>query len=173
MSNWSTPSQIVQYSETGAEDVHIPWLETNNIIGVLGADKLSIRTTRDLMHIARDPKHDIMQQTYFLKITGFNFSNFTGPVTGIEMKLTMDRGGRITDDTIQLCLRDSLIGKNIGTLNLDPVKTYGADNDTWETNVSAEDILDPSFGIVLRFKSHPYWPHKSSALINAIALRIH
>ena len=173
MSNWSLPTTITQYSEEGAEDAHVSWREVNNSLYIKGANTLGIRTSRDLLHIARDPRHDILQKTYFLKMTGFDFSNFDGPVTGIELRLKMNRGGRITDDTIQLCLQDSIIGKNAGSLIMDPEKVYGGENDTWETTLSAQNINDPTFGITLRFQSHPNWPHKSSPIINAVELRIH
>jgi hypothetical protein len=134
---------------------------------------MSIRTTKDLLHIARDPRHDILQKTYFLKLTGFNFFDFTGPILGVEARLVMNRGGRITDETIQLCLNDNLIGKNMATLDLDVDKIYGSENDSWGINLNMTDIENPSFGIVLRFQSHPRWPHKTSPLIDAVELRIH
>ena len=56
---------------------------------------------------------------------------------------------------------------------MDPEKVYGGENDTWETTLSAQNINDPTFGITLRFQSHPNWPHKSSPIINAVELRIH
>ena len=173
MSNWSLPTTITQYSEEGAESVHVPWREVNNSLYIKGSHILGITTSKDLLHIARDPRHDVLQKTYFLKMTGFDFSNFDGPVTGIELKLTINRGGRITDDTVQLCLENLIIGKNLGSRNLDPEKIYGDENDTWETTLSAQNIKDPTFGIILRFQSHPDWPHRSSPIIDAVELRIH
>lgn len=172
-SKWTLPTIISQYPEADAENFHISWLETDNFAGLKTLDKISVRTTHDLVHIARDPRHDILQKTYYLKITGFDFSTFTGPVTGIEMRMTMNRGGRITDDTVQLCLGNKTIGKNLASLPIPPVKVYGGDSDTWENKLSVTDIQDPTFGITLRFQSHPMWPHKSSPLIDAVELRIH
>ena len=170
---WTLPTLITQYSEIGAEEFHIDWLDVSNFAGLKTLDQVSIKTTRDLIHIARDPKHDILQKTYFLKLTGFDFTDVTESVNGIEMKMTMNRGGRITDDTVQLCLRDSLIGKNMASLTLDPIKLYGSNDNIWETSLSIEDIQDPTFGITLRFQSHPRWPHRSSPLIDAVELRLH
>jgi hypothetical protein len=89
------------------------------------------------------------------------------------MRLSMNRGGRITDETIQFCLNDTLIGDNQATLDLDPTKIYGGEDTIWNSNLTLANIQDPLFGVVLRFQSHPRWPHKSSPLIDAVELRIH
>jgi hypothetical protein len=172
-SNWALPRNITQYAEEGAEDAHVSWLETNNFNGLKNLDAKSVRTTRDLLHIARDPKIDLTEKTYFLKVTNFNFQNLPQTVTGIELRLSMNRYGRITDDTIQLCLNDNLIGSNNADLNLDLKKIYGGENTLWDTTLTTTQITDPSFGVVLRFKSHPRWPHRCSPLIDAVELRIH
>ena len=172
-SNWALPTNIIQYSEEGAEDAHISWLEIDNFSGLKSADGRSIKTSNELVHIARDPRHDIIQKTYFLKITGFNFVNLPETVSGIEMKLSMNRFGRITDDTVQLCINDQLIGENQATLDLNPIKIYGDQTSMWDANLSVSDVQNSSFGITLRFKSHPRWPHRSSAMIDAVQVRVY
>lgn len=172
-SNWALPTNINQYAEPGAELFHVSWNEIDNFYAIKNKDGKNIKTSRDLLHIARDPKQDIKEKTYFLKITGFNFVNLPSSLSGIELKLSMNRYGRITDDTIQLVLNDILIGVNQSTLSLDPIKTYGGTSNMWNTNLTISDLLDPTFGVVLRFKSHPQWPHKNSALIDSVELRIH
>lgn len=171
--NWALPTIVEQYSESGAEDFHILWDSTDNFSPLLNLDGRSIKTSKDLLHIARDPRHDILQKTYYLKITGFNFYNVPSTITGIEVKLTMKRFSRITDDTIQLTFDNLLIGENKANLNLDPIKIYGSQDDIWETNLTASDVTNSSFGVILRFQSHPNWPHKNSALIDSVELRIH
>lgn len=172
-SNWALPRTVSQYAEEGGEVAHISWLEIDGFSSLKNNDNRSIKTTHDLFHIARDPKHDITQKTYFLKVTNFDFQSLPTTITGIEAKLTMNRYGRITDDTVQLCLNDQLIGTNQANLVLDPIKTYGGDNILWDTNLTIADISQPSFGIVLRFQSHPRWPHRCSPLIDTVELRIH
>jgi len=172
-SNWALPSTVVQYSETDAEEVHVPWLEIENFQSIKTLNGKNIRTARDILHIARDPKSNIKEKTYFLKITNFKFKNLPNIISGIELKITMNRFGRITDETVQLCLNDELIGKNQADRDLSPIKLYGNENDMWETNLSIENITNSSFGVILRFQSHPSWPHKCSALIDAVELRIH
>lgn len=173
ISNWALPNTVTQYSEEGGEDAHISWIEKDNFSGLKTVDGKSIQTSTDLLHIARDPKHDIKQKTYFLKITNFNFVNLPSTLSGIELKLTMKRFGRITDDTIQLCMNNELIGINQATANLDPIKIYGGENLLWNSNLTISDISQESFGIILRFQSHPYWPHKCSPMIDSVELRIH
>ena len=172
-SNWALPTNIIQYAEDGAEDAHISWTETDSFSGLKSADGRSIKTSGELVHIAREPRHDITQKTYFLKITGFNFINLPDTVSGIEMKLSMNRFGRITDDTVQLCVNDQLIGENQATLDLNPIKIYGDQTSMWDTNLSISDVQNPSFGVTLRFKSHPRWPHKSSAMIDVVQVRVY
>ncbi len=173
ISNWALPRSITQYAEDNAENIHVSWQDTENFQALKTKNGKFIKTSRDLVHIARDPRHDIKEKTYFLKCTNFDFVNVPSIITGIEMKLTSNRYGRITDETIQLCLNDQLIGNNLTTRDLDPIKIYGADNNMWGTNLSLSDITNSSFGIVLRFQSHPNWPHKSSMLIDSVELRVY
>jgi len=172
-SNWALPQTISQYSEENAENFHIPWQEVDNFNSLKMLDGKRIKTQRDLLHIARDPKKDIIQKTYYLKLTNFNFSSLPTELSGIEMKLSMDRGGRITDDTIQLTMNDILIGENQGDRGLKPIKIYGGDNSLWNSNITLADIQNSSFGVILRFQSHPNFPHKCSPLIDAVEIRIH
>lgn len=171
--NWTLPRSVTQYSEPGGEAVHIPWLDADDFYGLKNLDGKSIRTTRDLLHIAREPRHDVKEKTYYLKITNFNFINLPITLTGIELKLSMNRLGRITDETIQLFLNDELIGDNHASLDLNLIKIYGSETDTWNTTLTMSDIQNSSFGVVIRLQSHPKWPHKSSPLIDAVELRIY
>ena len=171
--NWTLPRTVVQYAEQGGEDAHVSWLETDNFAGLKSVDGKSVRTSRDLVHIAREPRHDVTEKTYYLKLTNFNFINLPTTLSGIELKISMNRLGRITDETIQLCRNNDLIGINHASLNLDPKKIYGSETDNWNTNLTMSDIQNSSFGVVIRFQSHPNWPHKSSPLIDAVELRIH
>jgi hypothetical protein len=170
---WTLPTTIIQYAEPGGEDAHISWLDDGGFYGLKSLDGKSVRTTRDLFHTARDPRHDLTDKTYYLQLTGFNFTNLPTTLSGIEMRLIINRYGRITDETIQLCLNDSLIGENQASLDLEVKKIYGGENFLWNGNLTIQDVQDPSFGVSLRFQSHPHWPHRSSPLIDAVELRIH
>ena len=172
-SNWALPQTISQYVESGAEDAHISWQDVDSFSSLKFLDGKSTRTTRDLVHIARDPKHDIKEKTYYLRLTNFNFDSLPDEISGIEVKLSIKRSGRITDDTIQLSLNDELIGENQANLDLDLTKIYGSETSLWDTTLTKQDLEDPTFGVVLRFQSHPRWPHKSSPLIDAVELRVY
>lgn len=172
-SNWALPRTIVQYSETGAEDSHVSWLEIDNFSSLKFKDGKHTRTNRDLLHIARDPKSDIKEKTFFLKLTNFAFDNIPNTLAGIEVKLSMNRFGRITDDTVQLTLNGDEIGDNLANLDLQPIKIYGNSTELWNTNLSSASITNSSFGVILRFQSHPRWPHKASPLIDTLEIRLH
>lgn len=170
---WTLPTTIIQYAEPGGEDAHVPWFNVDNFHGLKSLDGKAVRTSRDLFHTARDPRHDLTDKTYYLNLTGFNFTNLPTTISGIEMRLSINRYGRITDETIQLCLNDALIGENQASLDLEVKKIYGGENFLWNGNLTIQDVQDSSFGVSLRFQSHPHWPHRSSPLIDAVELRIH
>ena len=172
-SNWALPTTVIQYSEADAEEYHVPWIETNNFHSLRNLESGSIKTARDLLHIAKQPNHDFVEKTYFLKITGFNFINLPEVLSGIELRLSMQRHGRISDETIQLCLDNDTIGDNLASLHLNPITIYGDETNLWNTTLTIADVQNPNFGIILRFRSHPNWPHKSTPLINAVELRMH
>lgn len=173
MTNWALPTTVVQYAESGAEDIHVSWLDIDNFNNIKTLNGKYIKTSRDLVHIARDPKHDIVEKTYYLRLTGFSFESLPATISGIQFKINMNRFGRISDDTIQLCLNGNGIGDNLADTGLSPIKTYGDSSSLWNSNLTISDIQNPDFGILLRFKSHPNWPHKSSCLIDSAELRIY
>jgi hypothetical protein len=93
-------------------------------------------------------------------------------LTGIELKLNARRAGRILDHTVQLSLSNNLVGNNLATLTSEPEKTYVGASDLWNTELTVNDITS-DFGVVLRFKAHPRWPHRDSIFIDSIQLRLH
>lgn len=171
--HWTNPTIVTQFSEPGAENIHISWDSIGNFDEIKFNDNQQIVTSKPLYHISRSPKTDLTTKTYFIKATGYNFENLPTNITGIELKFTANRNGRITDDTISLCLNDELIGDNKATLNLDPIKIYGSETDMWNTSLTLEDVSDPTFGVIIRLKSHPNWPHMVGAYINSMELLIH
>jgi hypothetical protein len=168
---WAYPNKFFQYSEDGAEDVDSPWNE-NDFIESRVLDKKSLGLVRPLYHIARSPKTDLTNHSYFLRLTGFNFVNLPATLTGIELKLNARRAGRILDHTVQLSLSNNLVGNNLATLTSEPEKTYVGASDLWNTELTVNDITS-DFGVVLRFKAHPRWPHRDSIFIDSIQLRLH
>jgi len=162
---WTSPTIITQYAEPGTELHHILWSNVN--------EQLPIKTSKDLLHIARSPKLDVTMKTYYLALSGFNFTGLPEIILGIELKLTGNRRGRITDETVQLMLNNEPIGKNRASLGLSPQKIYGSETDLWETEITPSDIQNNIFGVLIRFQSHPHWPHKDTMVVDDVEVRIH
>jgi hypothetical protein len=171
---WTLPTAIRQYAEPTAEEVHIRWNDSNGFAALQNVNGSLLRTQRPLQRIARSPKADITMKTYYLELTGYNFQTLPEVITGIEARMTADRRGRITDEQISLCLDGQLVGKNQADLSLLPMKIYGGETELWGTRrLSITDLQNPSFGITLRFQSHPHWPHSDGAAVDSLELRIH
>lgn len=175
---WTRPSTIRQYAEA---ETNIAWHE-EHFHELLSEGTGALVTTTPLMHIARSPKTDLTYNTCYLELTGFNFTNLPESLSGISAVISMNRGGRIADETVQLTYQGELIGSNrpAGIMNpltsaslLAPVTHYGGVDDTWDIkNLTLGMITDPSFGITVRFQSHPHWPHKTSPALRSIQLQI-
>jgi len=176
----TTPTEVTQYAE--APDVDIAWdsnlsfLPNNGIVG--------ISTVKPLLHISRSPKLDLTYKTWFIQATGFNFTNLPDIISNIKVTVNMNRGGRVSDDTIQLCYQGSAIGENRAqpayelTVNqnqslLQPTTNYEGNLATWKIdNLTASMAQDSSFGVLLRYRSHPSWPHKTSPMLYSVSLQI-
>ena len=72
-----------------------------------------------------------------------------------------------------MCSNDESVGKNYADLDLSPIKVYGGAADMWDSSLTIADIINPLFGIIIRLKSHPQWPHKDTAFLQAMEIRIH
>ena len=175
---WARPYSIRQYAEA---DQNIAW-QTANFVDLSKDGHANIETVSPLYHTARSPKLDLTYKTWYLECTGFNFTNLSSVITGISAIIFMDRGGRIVDDTVQLTYQGELIGNNkpagiidprTGASLLAPVTAYGGLSDAWGVkNLSRDMIGDPSFGITVRYQSHPHWPHKTVPSLKSIQLQI-
>jgi hypothetical protein len=172
--SWFNPQIISQYAEEGAEDIHIKWDNSNGYSGLKSSNGASIGTLDPLIHIARSPKPNITKKTYYLKMTGYNFVELPTVVSGIELQINSRRVGRVTDDTVSLIYNDTILGDNQASLVINPITSYGGETFLWGlSSVSKETLQDPSFGVVVRFKSHPSWPHKDPMDLISVQLRIH
>jgi hypothetical protein len=164
--NWAKPRQVSQYAEVGGEAVHIPW-DFDNIsnYGIL-----PLKLAGTLKHIARSPKPNIVNKTYFVRFTGFQITQIPTVVTGIEIRLDVSRHGRITDDCVQLVSGDVNLGSNVATLSIDNVKTYAQNMDL---NSAQIQQLAGNLNVDLRFRSHPSWPHNETIIINSVEIRFY
>jgi hypothetical protein len=182
--SWTPPATITQYPKEGYEAVDITWKDLE-FPSLTGSGIGSVASNGTLIHIARAPKYDIMNNTYYLQATDFNFRNLPELISGVSFRLTVDRGGRVADDTIQLVYQGSMIGDNQAlpafvqnqyeneSLLL-PITVYGGDLSKWKIdNLTTAMIQDPSFGVIVRFKSHPKWPHKTPVYVQAMEIQIY
>jgi hypothetical protein len=170
---WTTPTLFSQYAEESAEDIHVPW-DASKFNALQNIDNHRLGLNGVLTHIARSPKTDTTNKTYYLKAQGFNFNNLPNVISGIELRIKSERRGRVTDDTIQLLIDDSPISVNKANLNVDPIKTYGGSTDRWNIeDIHVENLRQSTFGVLVRFQSHPHYPHKDGAYISGIELRIY
>lgn len=170
---WTTPTLFSQYAETSAEDIHVPW-DASKFNALKNIDNQRLGLNGVLTHIARSPKTDTTNKTYYLTAQGFNFNNIPEVISGIELRINTERRGRITDDTIQLLIDNQPIGVNKANLDVDPIKTYGGPTDLWDIeNILVENLRQSTFGVLVRFQSHPRYPHKDGAYISGIELRIY
>lgn len=138
------------------------------------------RTVKSLKHIANPASGPIRDMTYTLVCTGFRIP-VLAQINGIELRVIAQRNGRITDETIQLTYQGSAIGRNNfsyetddeGRLPLFNDTRYGGVDDLWGTEITSEMLQDPSFGVILKFQSHPYYPHSSDMQIESVSLTVY
>jgi hypothetical protein len=129
-------------------------------------------------------------QTNELWCTDFRIPASSRPVAGIELQLHALRASRIEDLLIQLTLNGELIGLN-GASTANPVQSdmytgmsftlqkpvedyniYGSSTELWGTTLSASDVSNSTFGVVISFQSNQVIPHRDLITLNQVALRI-
>jgi len=167
---WFYPNAVSQYAEI-EED--IAWNGDNSFLNLKHADGTFLTLSKPLLRIANTTVNDIKMKTYYLKLTDFQVNLTFNQLNGVEFELNMNRGGRITDDTIQLLYEDESIGDNLINIDLAPIKMYGGSDDLWGAQLTKEMVEDNSFGVLLRFQSHPAWPHREYAKIDYTRLRFY
>ena len=130
-----------------------------------------------------------LSNTSQIWLTGFSIPNNNSTLTGIEFQLNIQRAARIEDLIIQLTLNGELIGENQAswvnpvqsnmytgdfTEPLNPVgdyNVYGGPTNLWGTALTSTDITDPTFGVVISFKSNTTYPHSDIAYVDQVAVR--
>lgn len=169
---WTSPTTVVQYSEPEAESVHIAWDSRKDFAGIKSLDGQSVQTVGDLLHLARSPKIDWTNKTYYLLATAFDFGPLPETISGVSACLNMRRGGRVMDETIQLAYAGVAIGENRASLTMEPSKVYGGIWDTWAADLTSDMVSSASFGIIIRLQSHISTPHRTPGFIDSVQLRI-
>lgn len=138
------------------------------------------KPVRDIKHIANPATGDMRTRTYDLYCTGLNIP-LLNEVNGIQLNLSAYRYARIVDETIQLTYQGVPIGINNFSYTVDPDNnvlitndsTYGGPTDTWGAQLTPEILQDPSFGVILKFQSHPYFPHSCGMFLYSVAITVY
>ena len=164
---WTLPGTIAQYAE---DPDHIEWGSNFEGLRTLFS---GVSLSKPLMHISRQPRNDITMKTWYVQATNFQFQNLPETISGVAFRFSLIRSGRVFDDTIQLTHNGELIGKNRCVRTVDPVQVYGGTTDLWAVENIRDIIQDPSFGITVRLKSHPDWPHKTTPILKGLELQIY
>lgn len=179
--SWFYPNSVTQ--EATHPEYHIEWKSGNPsgslaVLTATSADNLT--TVKNLLHIANATAGDIRMKTWYLYLTNFGLTNLPETIAGVEIALNVKRS-RVVEDTVQLLFRDELIGENQvyyaqdieQHIKIVPNPTYGGDGKLWGATLTKSMLQDPTFGICLRFQSHPYYPHSEAPLLESVALRVH
>lgn len=136
-------------------------------------------TTQPLSLIANPATGDIRTKTYSLIFTNFQIDP-PETIQGISAFVRTKRNGRIVDEIVQLSYQGQPIGDNKSSYITDPDgkfqinndSTYGGESDLWGAELTPEILRDPSFGIILKFASHPYYPHKDQMILYGVSLTV-
>lgn len=173
-----SPNSVEQVSE--APEYEIAWQSSaaSNTDYLLNK---RWRTVKDLKHIANPATGDLRNKTYSLVCTNFQMTNLPSTISGVELRLNAQRNGRIVDEVIQLTYQGQAIGKNNfvyltdseGHLTLKNQAIYGSATDLWDFELTPEVLQDPTFGVIIKFQSHPYYPHSSGMLVESVLLTVY
>jgi len=179
VSNVSIPNEI-----TGRNS--IDW---NYNPSVISPNAVAV-TKKPLYTISGLWMEKFLSNTSQLWLTNFNIPNTGSTVTGIEFQLNILRSARVEDLIIQLTLNGELIGDNrASTVNpvqsdmytgnilepLNPIgdyNIYGSSSDMWGTELVSSNVSDPTFGVVISFRSNIIYPHTDLAYIDQAGIRI-
>jgi len=138
------------------------------------------KTVDSLVHLSNPATGDFRNKTWALICTGFNIPLLT-EINGIELNLSAQRNGRITDEIIQLTYQGSVLGINNfsyvtdseGHILLLNDTTYGGPLDQWGATLTPDILQDSTFGIILKFQSHPFYPHKCGMFLDSVSITLH
>ena len=172
------PNSVVQSSEI--PEYEIGWKSVPTAYdGFLMNSRWS--TLRDLKHISNPATGDLRNKTWSLTCTDCRMIQLPNIITGLELNLNAQRNGRIVDEVIQLTYQGVPYGNNNfvyktdseGHLTILTETTYGSPTDLWGEPLTPAILQDPSFGIILKFQSHPYYPHSCGMTVDSVSLTVY
>ena len=184
------------YSPSTLNNVNIPNTVTGydsidwNFNSSVLSDSAIATSKKSLYTISGFWMEKFLSNTSQLWCTGYNIPSNVRPVVGIECQINIQRAARIEDLIIQLTLNGAMIGDNLAsnvnpvqsdmytgdfTTPLDPVEDiniYGGVDNLWGTALTSADVSNPTFGIVVSFKSNIIYPHRDIAYLSQASIRI-
>ena len=187
MTQYYVPKTIVQYAEY--PDQHVSW--TNNLKDTTvidqpeynlanpetgAGDRNIITTIKPLQHIPNSGRGSVIDKTFYLKCSDFEFDVAPEDITGVAVEIHAQRNGRVVDDTVAFMLNDQVISDNKtnlasireGHVRNNNVQVYGGDGDTWGMTLTPELFADPKLSLLVRFASNPLYPHRDGMQIYKI-----
>lgn len=173
-----TPTTVTQESDNPTEEIGWTSSFTANQGYLLNS---RWRTVADLTHLSNPAMGDMRTRTQKLVCTNFQMSNLPDTISGIQLELKTQRNGRIVDQQIQLTYQGQELGKNNfiyltdieGHLPITNDTYYGGPADLWDCELTPNMLLDPSFGVILKFQSHPYYPHRQTMYLDSVKLTVY
>ena len=176
---WFYPATVSQVAE---HDYHIPWKNSQGASPVIfdQYNTTSLTTVKPLLHISNATAGDIRTKTWYLHLTNFGFTDLPNTIQGIEVQINVKRG-RVLEDTVRLFHNGDMIGDNLvyyvqdteEHIKIIPNPVYGGPTNLWGLDSINPSLLDSTFGLCLRFQSHPYYPHNEAPLLQNVAMRIY
>jgi len=171
------PSLIAQSSSAPEQEIGWTSTPTSSLNYLLNS---RWKTVDVLSHLSNPATGDIRNKTWALTCTGFNIP-LLNEINGIQLTVVGQRNGRIVDEIIQLTYQGQAIGNNNfyyitdseGHLLLTNETTYGGTTDMWGTTLTPEQLTDPTFGVILKFQSHPYYPHRCGMFLDSVSLTVY
>jgi len=138
-------------------------------------------TISELSHLSNPAVGDQRTRTQALACIGFQVTQLPPVISGIEVNIKAQRGGRVVDEQIQLTYQGQAIGINnfkyqtdyYGNLEILNNTTYGGTTDLWGATLTPEMLQDPSFGVIVKFQAHPYTPHRTGIYLDSVSLTVY
>lgn len=140
-----------------------------------------LSTSGQLFHLSNPACGDLRNSTQALYFLDFQINDIPLVISGIEVNVKSQRNGRAADEQVQLIYQGSAIGKNNfmyftdedGNLPISNDTTYGGPTDLWGAELTSTILQDTSFGVILKFQAHPYFPHRSGMMLDSVLLTVY
>jgi hypothetical protein len=172
-----------QCSSTGQTNGSV--FTTDNSMGVYDFNNPSYSQSSDNLRSDASAVVGILtNNTYYLKVTGFNFNiPLNSTICGVAVETQRRATGLILtaavrDNEVKLIKSGTITGQNKGNTsenwtNSDTYKAYGSSSDLWGTSLSPSDINSSDFGVAVSAKLIALVTALPSAEINNVRVTVY